>query len=149
MSGTAVNRVTVLPHGLELLIEESLAEGYSMLQRLKDNWETGVNTFSLPGEAYFEARRGETLVGVTGLNRDPYDASPSVGRLRHLYVLPGERRSGVGRLLVENSLTHARAHFSVVHLRTPHGDAKASRFYEALGFQPVSGNEHATHQMML
>jgi hypothetical protein len=37
-----------------------------------------------PGEALFVARVGERVVGVCGLNVDPYTAEPRVGRVRHL-----------------------------------------------------------------
>lgn len=38
----------------------------------------------------------------------------------------------------------ARGVYTWVHLRTLDSDAAA--FYEAIGFEPVKGNEHFTHR---
>lgn len=106
----------------------------------------GVNRFDLPGERLMLARAGGRLVGVGGLNRDPYAQAPDVGRLRHLYVLRDSRRGGVGTLLVRSILQGAEAHFSLIRLRTDSADAAA--FYTRLGFRPVEAPD-ATHALPL
>jgi GNAT superfamily N-acetyltransferase len=90
-----------------------------------------------------EARVGARLVGVCGLNRDPYIQSPTLGRVRHLYVAPAFRRRGIGRLLVTKILECARPSFSRVRLRT--SSAEADQFYRSLGFHHVEGEREATH----
>lgn len=130
----------------QTLREKSLAEGFSMLRRLQDHWHDGSNTFSKLGEALFGAFEGRSLVGVGGLNVDPYLAAGASGRVRHVYVDPRFRRHGVGRLLVEAIVARARPEFAVLNLRAP--DA-AHAFYEALGFKPVEGDQFATHRLML
>jgi len=85
------------------------------------------------------------LVGVCGLNIDPYAADRRVGRVRHLYVLSAFRRRGVGRHLVTAVIEMARGRFDRLHLRTE--NAGAARFYEALGFRPSGGASDYTHVM--
>jgi GNAT superfamily N-acetyltransferase len=64
---------------------------------------SGTNRFNKRGEAIFAASAAGALIGVCGLNVDPYASDPRVGRVRHLYVLSGFRQLGVGRQLVEAS----------------------------------------------
>lgn len=129
---------------LQPLIEESRREGFRFLVRLREEWESGANRFDAPGEALLGTWTEGGLAGIGALNRDPYAYEPRVGRLRHLYVSEAFRSRGVGRALVEALVSAARPHFSVLRLRTD--TAAAARFYQALGFVPVS-SPSATHQM--
>src|SRR5579871_3377770 len=96
-----VERVTNIPvPELLALVDESEAEGHGFLRRLVAEWESGQNRFAGPGEALYVARQGAGLVGVCGLNADPYARLPGIGRLRHLYVVADHRRRGVGQTLV-------------------------------------------------
>ena len=104
-------------------------------------------TFSLPGESFYEARVNGRLVGVCGLNLDPYGTDLSLGRLRRLYVLPELRRKGVGRLLVSRVLKDACTHFQIVRLMTL--DNHSALFFEALGFSRVLGEERISHIIQL
>lgn len=143
-SALTVGAVDRLPPELEMLVEESLAEGFGLLARLQDDWRSGANRFDAPGEAFFVARQRGSLVGVCGLNLDPYASDPAVGRLRRLYVRARFRRHGVGRALVRAALAHA--HFRRVRVRT--NTAEGCSFYEALGFAPVACST-ATHELTL
>jgi GNAT superfamily N-acetyltransferase len=100
-----------------------------------------------PGEALFVARVGERVVGVCGLNVDPYTAEPRVGRVRHLYVLSGQRRLGVGRRLVSEVIEAARGRFDRLRLRTE--NPGAAQFYEAIGFRSSGATDNSTHVMVL
>jgi GNAT superfamily N-acetyltransferase len=131
---------------LEALVVESERDGLRFLRRLADEWASGANRFDRAGEALFAALLDGRLVGVCGLNVDPYAASPLVGRVRHLYVLTAHRRLGVGRRLVEEVIRVARNHFDTLRLRT-HNPA-AARLYEALGFR-AGGAADCTHAMEL
>lgn len=135
--------MTSLPEDIALLLGESLAEGHNLVERLVDEWDDGSNRFDRPGEIAVQARLGAKLVGVGGLNRDPYLDDPMVGRIRHLYVLPDARRRGVGRVLVLALLDEARTHFCRVRLRT--SQPEASLLYGALGFEESGGEPDATH----
>lgn len=135
-----IKPLAALPADLSFLEAESIAQGFSMIRRLREDWETGQNRFDGPGEVLLGAFADERLVGVGGLNIDPYLADPGVGRLRHLYVLQARRRSSVGSRLVGGLLSHAAGRFGRVRLWT----GQAGAFYEALGFARTD-EEKATH----
>lgn len=133
-----------LPTTLGELERESAASGFSMIFRLRRDWESGNNRFQEEGEILFGAFRGSKLVGTAGLNRDPYLDDPSVGRLRHVYVLESERRGGIAKALVQRVLAHAAGRFRMVRLST----GRASEFYDSLSFTRMEA-EHVTHVMAL
>jgi ribosomal protein S18 acetylase RimI-like enzyme len=131
---------------LGALVTDSESHGLCFVRRLVDEWTSGVNRFEQPGEALFVARRLGAVVGVCGLNIDPYvprDNDQRVGRVRHLYVLSTHRRLGIGRRLVSEALTTARGSFDRLHLRT--GSPAAAAFYERLGFRRSGDDPHHTH----
>jgi GNAT superfamily N-acetyltransferase len=121
-------------------------EGFGFLDRLAGDWLSGVNRFAASGELLLGAFNGRRLVGIGGLNREPYEPDPRVARLRHLYVAQDIRRQGVGTILVDGLLGHAQGLFREVRLRTDHPEAAA--FYEALGFQRLAIST-ATHSIVL
>ena len=136
-----------LPPSLDALLTESEQEGVRFVRRLVDEWTAGTNRFDRPGEAIFVARIGGRIVGVCGLNIDPYAAGPRVGRVRHLYVLLAERRLSVGRQLVAAVLEAARGQFSRLRLRT--ANPAAARLYESLGFRRSAGQPDCSHILEL
>lgn len=131
---------------LEALKVASLGEGFRFIERLAEEWDSGQNRFLEPGESLWGAFLGEEMIGICGLNRDPYARNENAGRLRHLYVLPVRRREGAGRALVHVVLGKAREHFARLYLRTDNSAAAA--FYERIGFVRVAGKEHVTHQLV-
>ena len=135
------------PDGLSELIAENEADRLRFVRRLVEEWHGGRNRFDRPGEALFAAVEGVRVVGVCGLNVDPYTPAPGVGRVRHLYVLAALRRQGVGRRLVQAVVAAARGHFRLLRLRT--ASATAARFYEALGFRACREDADSTHVMEL
>jgi N-acetylglutamate synthase-like GNAT family acetyltransferase len=145
-AGADIRRIRALGTELAPLVSAADREGHAFVRRLREEWDSGANRFDRAGEALFGAFAGKRLVGVGGLNRDPFANADGVGRLRHLYIAPEMRRSGVGRLLVERIVTEAKTGFSVVRLRTLSADAAA--FYRRLGFVEVD-EEAATHVMRI
>src|SRR5262249_24547026 len=126
----------------------------------------GRNRFDRPGEACFVARamrrvaRAERqtpprakiddagqVIGVCGLNTDPYSAVPRVGRVRHLYVLVAYRNAGVGQRLGGAVIAAARGPFDTLRLRT--SNPAAARLYERVGFRPCADVPDCTHVMEL
>jgi len=130
---------------LQELRVESSREGFRFMERLCDEWVSGANRFNDSGEALFLALVGHQVVGVCGLNRDPYASTPNIGRVRRLYVLREHRRGGVGRALLNAVILHACNHFKILRLRT---DA-ATEFYAANGFRPDASDPEATHVLDL
>jgi N-acetylglutamate synthase-like GNAT family acetyltransferase len=127
------------------LLAASEQEGWQFIRRLCQEWQTGKNRFNQPGEVLFVARHREMIVGVCGLNADPYLAETGVGRVRRLYVLPQYRRSGIGQQLLRAIIAAATGNFRVLRVRTTAADS----WYERLGFRPVSGVADCTHLLDL
>ncbi len=135
---TLIERLTESPtDSLGALIAESEQGGLRFVRRLAEEWASGANRFDRPGEALFVARLAGQVVGVCGLNVDPYATEPNVGRVRHLYVLSAHRRLGVGGQLVTEVMKAARGRFDRLHLRT--NTPEAARLYEKLGFRRCVG----------
>jgi GNAT superfamily N-acetyltransferase len=143
-----VRELASLPPGqLADLVAESERAGLQFVRRLQDDWHSGANRFDRPGEALFAAIDEVRLLGVCGLNVDPYSLSPRVGRVRHLYVSVAHRRQGIGSLLVREVVAAARHSFDRLRLRT--NDPHAARFYEQLGFLRCEADSSATHELDL
>ncbi|MET7244530.1 GNAT family N-acetyltransferase [Methylobacterium sp. EM32] len=126
----------------EPLRAEAEMRRVDFVRRLFEDHAAGANRFDRPGERLLGAWHGGHLVGVGGLNRDPYVADDGIGRLRHVYVLASHRRRGIGAVLVRALLREAEGHFRVVRLRA--ASAEAAAFYRRLGFQEAA-EPNATH----
>ena len=139
-----IERVSGAPlDRLAALLAESERQGFRFVRRLVEEWSSGANRFDRPGEALFVARVGDDVVGVCGLNVDPFAGDPKIGRVRHLYVLVPHRRSGIGEQLVADVLEAARGRFERLHLRTT--NVTAARLYERLGFRRTFDARDHTH----
>ena len=148
MPTAVIERVIGPPAGaLDTLLTESEREGSRFVRRIVNEWAAGTNRFDRPGEALFTARLGDRLIGVCGLNVDPYAAAANVGRVRRLYVLSAYRRLGAGRQLVLAVLEAARGRFDVLHLRTT--NPVAAQLYDSLGFRPSPETADYTHVLEL
>lgn len=125
------------------LIEASAEEGYGFVQKLWDEYLSGENRFEQPGAVLLGAYDDDRMVAIGGVHPDPYLREPTIGRIRHVYVLPSHRRGGIGKRLVETLIAQASDHFTTFTLRTTteHGHA----FYTALGFTDQPRFPDATH----
>lgn len=142
-----VQKTLDLPvHELAEILAESKMAGFRMIDRLINDWMTGVNRFDYPGEALFTAWQNDRIVGICGLNCDPYSDLSKTARVRHLYVMQDNRRQGVGRRLVHQVIQTAVLNFERLHVRTT--DVIAAQFYQSLGFAPCN-NEFVTHVLHL
>lgn len=120
--------------------------------RLADELERGC--YLELGAVLFGAWKAAHLLGVVGLTPDPYlyglhrprRSKQAVRRVRHLYVLPHARHSGVGRALLAALTDEARHHYRVLRLRTD--TAAAAAFYRMLGSAETSEPD-ATHRRLL
>ncbi len=147
-TGLSVTRLDELPPDrLADLIAESEREGFALVRRLVDDWESGDNRFDRPGEALFAVVADGRVLGVCGLNIDPYLPGGMVGRVRHLYVVATFRRRGIGTGLVAAVIRAARGTFDRLRLRTE--SESAVRFYESLGFLSCTGEPECTCTLQL
>jgi len=142
-----IQRIRYLPiqEFTEMLAESKMA-GFRAIDRLVTDWETGINRFDRPGEALFIARKGNRILGVCGLNHDPYTDPSQTGRVRRLYVMQDSRRQGVGQILVHRVIEAATLSFDRLHVRTT--NPIAAQFYQSLGFMPCH-DEAVTHTLNL
>lgn len=131
------------PDQLNQLAQEAHSQGQRMVERLQQEWREGTNRFDRDGETVLIAVQNECIVGVCGLNRDPYCSGDDTGRVRRLYVSAAVRRQGIGRLLVEAIQQRCPGVFTQLRLRTHSPEADA--FYRSLGFRPVDGDPSFTH----
>lgn len=127
------------------LAQAARDEGFAFLDRLVEEWETGVNRFDSDGELLFGAFDEGRLVATGGLTRQRED----LGRLRRIYVHPQWRGQGIATGMVVRILAEAGERFPEVVLYTD--NPAAARLYERLGFVPESpdGPDHATHRRRL
>jgi GNAT superfamily N-acetyltransferase len=134
----AITTTTALPDGIDALALAAADEGFGMIRHLIGEFRDAGNMFDQPGEALWEARAGGRLIGVCGLNRDPYAAPlENAGRVRRLYVSQPWRRRGAATALLERVIGHARGEFSMLTVFTT--DPAAAGFYGACGFDRVTG----------
>jgi GNAT superfamily N-acetyltransferase len=127
------------------LLDESRREGYGLVQKTIDDWNNNANKFSDKGEKFWGLVSGTELVGIGGLNRDPYTTEPNIGRVRHLYIRESYRRKGLATLLMNTIIDQAQQHFSILRLFTE--NPAAAEFYETLGFQKIQGYK-VTHALI-
>nr|WP_141436352.1 GNAT family N-acetyltransferase [Bacillus cereus] len=122
----------VLKYEINHLVQESKEEGFNFLTKLVNEYETEINTFNKTGECLYGIFQEEMLIGIGGLNKDPYTEDNKIGRLRRFYISKDYRRIGLGKLLLNRLLSHAEKYFQIVvlHTDTKQGDM----FYTANGF---------------
>lgn len=148
MHEIVIQKVKQLDTGKLLrLVDESEIEGFRHIKRLVIDYENGANKFDKEGEALFIALQNNEIVGVCGLNSNPYESSYDVGRIRRLYVSPRVRRFGIGRMLMNYVIEEARNTYKLLVLRTH--NPIADIFYQSLGFSNKFDSENDTHFLQL
>lgn len=124
------------------LADEAMAEGYKFVQKAIDEWKSGANTFAIPGEKFWAIVIGNEFIACGGLNLDPYAASKTVGRVRHVYVLKKYRRQGYSKILLHLIIDEAKKYFKCLRLSTD--NPIAASLYRSMGFEKVDEYK-ATH----
>ena len=148
MSPIDITRISEIESvSINHLVEESLAQGFRFLERLIREYRSGFNCFDKPGEVLLTASFQGSVVGIGGLNRDPYFNDRKIGRLRHFYVQSVWRGRGIGRLLVNRLVHEATQDYQLLTLRTD--TPAADKFYQKLGFKTHPNWEHTTHHLQL
>jgi len=118
--------------GMEQLQIEARQEGFLFIERLWQEWQSGKNRFTAPGEKLYGCTDQAALVAIGGLNQNPFEGGRGIGRIRRVYVRPAWRNRGIGEALVHTLVENARTSFTALHLRT--GNPTAARLYERIGF---------------
>jgi ribosomal protein S18 acetylase RimI-like enzyme len=88
----------------------------------------------LAASAVFAACRGADLLGVAGFYAQPGPKHAHKGMLWGMYVRPQARGAGVGAMLVEAVIEHARRHVELIQLSVIGENLAARRLYERCGF---------------
>jgi GNAT superfamily N-acetyltransferase len=141
-----VVKITELPFGFDNLIEESKGEGFNFLDKMSSEWKNGRNRFSLHNECLFAAISDhEKLLGIGGLNLDPYLNDLTIGRVRHLFITSEMRNQGIGKTIIEKIVEAACPHFRLLRLRT--NNPEAVNLYRSLGFSLID-HEDRSHFYM-
>lgn len=117
---------------LHPLAIEAQSEGYNFIVRTIYDWNSKVNDFSKKGERLFGILISDNLIGIGGLNVDPFVNNPKIGRIRHIYISQKFRRKGYASLLMRKLIKIARKYFELLRLYTD--NPIASSFYKSLGF---------------
>jgi len=126
------------------IIQESRELGYRHVERLARDWGDATNRFDRPGEALFVVKdhRGD-IVGVGGVNVDPFAGDARTGRVRRVYLAARARRMGLGGELLEVIEHHARSRFDRLVANV---NPNAVGFFEHLGYVPTPDAAHWTHE---
>ena len=124
-----------LPTDLPALQDEAAAEGYRFVEGILEEWDAGRYAGEDERNTLLAVYREGVLAAIGAVTPDPYDPAPDLLRIRHVYVRPGNRREGVGRVLASALIQQGLALAPRLSLNA--ADAGASAFWEAMGFRPV------------
>ncbi|MEH7582419.1 GNAT family N-acetyltransferase [Priestia megaterium] len=142
-------RLTYLvEHDIKELLIESQEESFFFLTKLVAEYKNGQNVFNKTGErlwgVYGEQNK---LIGVAGLNQNPYSQYANAGRVRRFYVSAQFRRKGIGKQLLKEIIHYAENYYDSLVLYTD--TDKAKLFYERNGFKRVYNQHKITHEYSL
>ena len=140
----SIRKIVSLSPAIDPLGTDALVEGYDFVDTLVDEWVSGENHFDRRGETLLGCfdDSAQELIGVGGLNIDPFAGDDGLGRIRKVYIRPRWRNQGIGKALVAALVEEARKSFQNVRLRAE--NSNAARLYERLGFVSIIDPD-ATH----
>jgi len=98
----------------------------------------------LAGALVVGAFDGTCLAGVAGFYVQAGPKHAHKGMLWGMYVRPAHRGAGLGRVLVEAIITHARQRVELLQLFVVSDNIVARRLYASLGFVEYGLERHAT-----
>jgi GNAT superfamily N-acetyltransferase len=130
-----------LPDGFDAVLVEARQDGHAFIERFHSRWQEGEERYQGENEGIFAAFQDGHFVGMAAMGVDPYAGDPTIGRLRHVFVLKAARRKGIAEALARTCLECGKG-FDLIRLRSRNPDA--SRLYERLGFGPIDAKD-ATH----
>jgi len=117
---------------VEVVIHAGDRTAVMPLFRLADDSERAIGGYFARGTLLVAKMGGEIVGHALMVEGD----APATWELKSLAVLKARRHTGVGRLLVEAGLAHARAQGALsVVVATATADTGLLRFYQRLGFR--------------
>ncbi|MQR87641.1 GNAT family N-acetyltransferase [Bacillus megaterium] len=142
-------RLTYLvKHDIKELLIESQEAGFFFLTKLVAEYKNGQNVFNKTGERLWGVYgKKNKLIGVAGLNQNPYSQYANAGRVRRFYVSAQFRRKGIGKQLLKEIIHYAENYYDSLVLYTD--TDKAKLFYEQNGFKRVYNQHKITHEYSL
>jgi GNAT superfamily N-acetyltransferase len=115
-------------------VEIHLVERYFSKAPFEAELAALPGVYTPPAGRLLLARRGSFAVGCVALR----DLGQGTCEMKRMFVTDCERRTGVGRLLVNHLLEEARAAgYARMRLDTSHYQPPAQRLYESVGFQRI------------
>jgi GNAT superfamily N-acetyltransferase len=135
-----------LPDDLPALQDEAAAEGYRFVEGILEEWDAGRYAGEDERNTLLAVYREGVLAAIGAVTPDPYDPAPDLLRIRHVYVRPGSRREGVGRVLASALIQQGLALAPRLSLNA--ADAGAGAFWEAMGFRPDTAGPRRTHLLI-
>jgi len=124
------------------LMAQSYLDGLDP-ERRADGWRRWLDELEPPRAIFVLEHPADGVVGFAnvGASRDP-DATPVVGELSSIYVLPSHWGRGGGRLLMAEAVRSlAQAGFRAATLWVLTTNEQARRFYETVGWLPDGGEK--------
>jgi ribosomal protein S18 acetylase RimI-like enzyme len=97
----------------------------------------------LAASAVFAAFRGADLLGVAGFHVQPGPKHAHKGTLWGMYVRPRARGVGIGAVLIDAVIEHARQHVEQIQLTVISENMAARRLYERFGFREYGFEKEA------
>jgi hypothetical protein len=76
-----ITPITELPDSFAILEKESKFLGFNFLEKMNLEWRSGKNRFDKSGETALAAFKDGMLIGIGGVNMDPYLNDAGIGRI--------------------------------------------------------------------
>lgn len=132
-----------LYQGIRLEALQAAPEAFGSTYELERSYTTEQFADLLGRSDVFGAFRSADLLGMAGYRTQVGPKTGHKGSLWGMYVRAAARGQGVGKMLVEAVLAHARGRVELVQLSVVSDNETAQRLYRACGFVEYGHEVHA------